>query len=359
MNWLLKEKHLVFQQEIRQYLQTINHSHIHNMHQHNQFPHRLLQEMGKLGYMGIPLPEKYGGKGKDFLSYILALEEISRVSSALAVIIAVHTSLVTLPLFDLGTSEQKASFLPRLVSGEWLGAFALTEDVSGSDAGAMRTEATLKNGQYVLQGSKLFITNAKEAQFFLTFVKVNSGITAFLLEREREGVHIGKTEGKMGMHGSSTCEVILDQVAVPIFNRLGNEGEGFSLALSRLSGGRIGIAAQALGIVTQAVELMRSKGHIYAEWSTQLEAAKLLVYRAALCHQKGLSCRKEAAMAKQFTSDLAMRVTSEALTHLGWCSDDLFTEMERLFRDAKVTQIYEGTNEIQRIVIAKELLKKR
>ncbi|MBP3966431.1 acyl-CoA dehydrogenase family protein [Paenibacillus lignilyticus] len=349
---------------------------IPEMEEHDRFPAQLVREMGARGLMGLPVPAAWGGSGLELTSYMLTIEEIARVSATVGVILSVHTSVGTLPILYHGTSEQKMRCLPKLASGEWLGAFALTEPHAGSDASTIRTAAVRHEDNYVLNGTKVFITNAGEADQYVLFASVHNGqsgsvggITAFLVDKDTPGFRVGKKEKKMGLHGSNTCELILEDAIVPAGQRLGEEGQGFAIAKSALNGGRIGIGAQALGIARAALtlseQLLRALPHRersraaaeYRELAAQVEAAALLVYRAADMHQRGVRCTKEASMAKMFASDTAMHATTKTLQ---WCgSSGLAAELhaERLFRDAKVTQIYEGTNEIHRLVISGELLR--
>jgi len=337
------------------------------------FPGHLVARMAELGLMGIPIAAQWGGAGADFISYIIAIHELSKVSAAVGVILSVHTSVGTLPIVRHGTEEQRRHYVSKLASGEWLGAFALTEPQAGSDAASIRTAASRVGDGYQLDGAKLFITNAGAAQVYLTFAVTDAsrgtrGITAFLVDRYTPGFRIGRRERKMGLHGSSTCELLYDGVQLPVDKRLGGEGEGFAIAMGALDGGRIGIGAQALGIAESALALLaaavkkRSASPpaaraALAELSARVEAARLLVYRAAALRQQGRSCTKEASMAKLFASDTAVEAASAAVR---WCGEQGFTRQhaaERLFRDAKVTQIYEGTNEIHRIVIGNQLLR--
>ncbi|OYD07976.1 acyl-CoA dehydrogenase [Paludifilum halophilum] len=351
---------------------------IESMDEEDRFPREVLRKMGELGLMGIPVPEEWGGAGSDFLSYILALEEISKVSATVGVVLAVHTSVGTFPILRYGTDEQRKKYVTRLASGEYLGAFALTEPHAGSDASQIRTRAVRNGDRYILDGSKVFITNGGEADTYIAFAVTDptagaKGVTAFIVEKGTPGVTVGKKEKKMGLGGSSTCEIIFDQAEIPAENRLGEEGQGYEIALSNLTGGRVGIGAQALGIAGAALEAATSYAKErkqfgrplaklqaiqfkLADMATRIEAARLLVYRAALLHQEGHDCKKEASMAKKFASDAAMDVTTEAVQIFGGYGYTREYPVERLFRDAKVTQIYEGTNEIQRVVVAKELL---
>ncbi|AZN39683.1 acyl-CoA dehydrogenase family protein [Paenibacillus albus] len=346
------------------------------MEANDTFPRSLVDEMGRLGFMGIPIAKEYGGRGLTMTPYILAIEELSRISAAVGVILSVHTSVGTLPIVYQGTDEQKQAYLPKLASGQWLGAFALTEPHAGSDASTIRTTAVRDSDTYVLSGSKLFITNGGEADNYILFAAVQDGytgnrggITAFLVDKNTPGFRVGKKEKKMGLHGSNTCELILEEAVVPASRRLGQEGQGFAIAKSALNGGRIGIGAQALGIARGALELAEQQASAMStrqrsraaselrDMAAQVEAAALLVYRAADLHERGLRCTKEASMAKMFASDTAMSIATKTLQ---WCgASGLADELpaERFFRDAKVTQIYEGTNEIHRMVISGELLR--
>jgi acyl-CoA dehydrogenase len=351
---------------------------VNRMDEEDRFPGEIVNKMAQLGLMGIPIPEEWGGAGADFISYILALEEISKVSATVGVILSVHTSVGTMPILTYGNEEQKKKYVPRLASGEYLGAFALTEPQAGSEASNLRTSARKAGDKYILNGNKIFITNSGEADVYVTFAVTDpdqgsKGISAFIVEKDTPGFRVGKKEKKMGLNGSNTCELIFEDAEVPAENLLGSEGQGYEVALSNLAGGRIGIAAQAIGIAQRAMQEALSyakerkqfgrpiakKQAIQfklADMATQIEAARLLIYQAAEKRQKGKPCKKEASMAKMFASDTAMKVTTEAVQIFGGYGYTREYPVERLFRDAKITQIYEGTNEIQRIVIAGELL---
>ena len=342
-----------------------------------EFPKEILKKMASLGLMGIPVPEKYGGAGMDYISYIIAIHELSKVSASVGVILSVHTSVGTNPILFFGTEEQKQAYVPKLAQGQYLGAFCLTESEAGSDAGNIKTKAIQNGDHYILNGSKLFITNGGVADVYVVFAVTNSklktrGITAFIVEKNTPGLIFGKDEHKMGLHGSRTLQLNFENMKVPIKNRLGKEGEGFKIALANLEFGRIGIAAQALGIAEAALEeavtyarTRRQFGKMIAEqqgvgfkladMATSTEVAKLLVYRAAFLKQKGNSCAKEASIAKLFSSKTAMEVATEAVQIFGGYGYTEDYPVERFFRDAKITEIYEGTSEIQRIVIAKHL----
>lgn len=351
---------------------------IPKMEDEDWFPRPLLSKMAEQGLMGIPIPKEWGGVGADFLSYILAIEEISFVSATVGVILAVHTSVGTNPILYFGNAEQKQHYLPKLTSGEYLGAFALTEPQAGSDAARIGTTAVQKGNHYELNGSKVFITNGGEADTYIVFAMTNPerkhhGISAFIVEKEWQGLMFGKREKKLGLHGSSTTSIIFEDVKIPLENRLGEEGEGFKVAMANLNVGRIGIAAQSLGIAKAAFQAAREYakerqqfGHSIsrlqaiqwklAEMATRIEAASLLTYRAAQLQQAGRPDIMASSMAKAYASDTAMAVTTEAVQIFGGYGFSKEYPVERFFRDAKVTQIYEGTNQIQRQVIAKRLL---
>lgn len=343
----------------------------------DRFPREILRKMGHLGLMGLPIPEEYGGVGADFLSYMLAIEEISYASATLGVILAVHTSVGSFPILYFGSEEQKQRYLPKLTSGEYIGAFALTEPNAGSDAGGIRTRAVLDGDHYVLNGNKVFITNGGEADVYCVFAvtdpkRGNRGLTAFLVDRDTPGFRIGKKERKMGLNGSATAELLFEDARVPVENRLGNENEGFVIAMRLLNGGRIGIAAQALGISRAAfdaanryVRQRKQFGNdvfqfqgvqfMLADMATKIEASRWLVYHAAQLKEDDKDCAREASMAKVFSTDTAMSVTTDAVQLFGGYGYVKEYPVERYMRDAKVTQIYEGTNQIQRIVIARHL----
>lgn len=378
MELRLTEEQAMMRRMVREFAQKEIAPFIAVMEETDQFPREIVRKMGEMGLMGIPIAEEWGGSGADFLSYILTIEEISKVSATLGVILSVHTSVGTNPILYFGSEEQKRRYLPKLASGQYLGAFALTEAHAGSDASRIRTTAVRQGDEYILNGSKQFITNGGEADTYITFAvtdpgKGKKGISAFIVEKHTPGLVIGKKEKKMGLNGSSTTELVFEQARVPACNLLGKEGEGFAIAMANLDVGRIGIAAQALGIAEAAVEyavryarerkqfgqpLAKQQAIAFklADMATLAEAARLLVYHAAWLHSCGQPCSKEASMAKRFASDAAMKITTEAIQVLGGYGYTRDYPVERLFRDAKVTQIYEGTNEIQRLVTAKHLL---
>lgn len=352
---------------------------IEEMEETDQFPRGIINKMGDLGLLGIPISEEYGGSDMDFTSYIIAIHELSKVSATVGVILSVHTSVGTNPIVYFGNEEQKKKYVPKLATGEYLGAFAITEPGAGSDAASIKTTAVRKGDHYVLNGSKIFITNAGEANTYIVSAKTDpslgvKGISAFIVEKDTPGFTVGKREHKMGLHGSNTSELIFEDVHVPVSNLLGKEGDGFKILMSNLDVGRIGIAAQSLGIAEAALEaaiayakerqqfgkpigMQQGLGFKLAEMATKVEAAKLLTYRAAALRERGLPCGKEASMAKLFASRTAMEVATEAVQVFGGYGYTKDYPVERFFRDAKICEIYEGTSEIQRIVISKQLLK--
>ena len=348
--------------------------------QENRFPTDAVRKMGELGLMGIPYDVKYGGAGLDALSYAIAVEELSRVDGGTGVILSAHTSLGTYPIVAFGTEEQKAKYLPDLCSGKKIGAFGLTEPNAGSDAGGTETIAEDMGDHWLLNGNKIFITNGGEADTYVVFAVTTPdigtrGISAFIVERGWEGFTFGEHYDKMGIRSSATCELIFNNVKVPKENLLGKEGQGFKIAMSTLDGGRIGIAAQALGIAQGAFEaaVEYSKERVQfgrpicqqqaiafkiADMATKLRCARLLVYSAAAMKEAHVPYGMESAMAKQYASDIALEVTNDALQIFGGNGYLKGMEVERFYRDAKITTIYEGTNEIQRVVIASHILGK-
>lgn len=367
----------MMQKVVRDFAQKEITKDIERMEEEDRFPKEIIHKMGELGLMGIPIPEEYGGSGMDFTSYISAIHELSKVSATIGVILSVHTSVGTNPILYFGNEAQKKHYLPKLASGAYLGAFAVTEPGAGSDVGSMKTRAKRDGDNYILNGSKIFITNGGEADTYITFARTgegSKGLSAFIVEKDSPGLTIGKKERKMGLHGSSTVQLTFDQCVIPKEQLLGNEGEGFKIAMANLNVGRIGIAAQALGIADAALEyavayakereqfgkpIAHNQGISFklADMATAVESAKLLTYHAASLVQRGIQCSKEASMAKMFASKTAVNAAIEAVQVYGGYGYTEDYPVERLFRDAKVTEIYEGTNEIQHIVIAKNLLK--
>jgi acyl-CoA dehydrogenase len=378
MNLVFTEEQQMMQKMVRDFAQKEIAPAIEHMEETEEFPRHLIKKMAELGLMGIPIPEEYGGAGMDFTSYIIAINELSKVSATIGVILSVHTSVGTNPILYFGNEEQKKKYIPKLASGEYLGAFGLTEPSSGSDAASLKTRAVKQGDHYVLNGSKIFITNAGEADVYIVFAstepdKGSYGISAFIVDKDTPGFSVGKKEKKMGLNGSNTCEIVFEDARVPAENLLGNEGEGFKIAMSNLDVGRIGIAAQSLGIAEAALDYAtnyakerkqfgkpiganQGLGFKLADMATEVEAAKLLTYRAADLKTNNLPCGKEASMAKLFASETAMKSAIEAVQVFGGYGYTKEYPVERLFRDAKVCQIYEGTSEIQRIVLSKHLL---
>lgn len=376
MDYNLSEEQQMMRQMVRDFAKKEIEPWIPRM-EAGEFPRELLEKMGELGLMGITAPEKYGGAGMDFLSYIIAIHELSKASAVMGVILSVHTSVGMNPILYFGNEEQKNRYLPKMASGQYLGAFCLTETSSGSDAGSLKTKAKRVDDHYVLNGSKMFITNGGEADVYIVFAntapeKGTYGISAFIVDQDTPGLSIGKDEKKMGLHGSRTVALNFDNMKVPAENRLGAEGEGFKIAMANLDVGRIGIAAQALGIAEASLEAAtayakereqfgkpiaanQGVGFKLADMATATEAARLLVYRAAWLRAQDKSCGKEASMAKLFASQTAVDNSIEAVQIFGGYGYTEDYPVERYFRDAKVTQIYEGTSEIQRVVIAKHL----
>lgn len=349
--------------------------------QENKFPSEAIEKFGKMGLMGIPYPKEYGGAGLDILSYAIAVEELSRVDGGTGVILSAHVSLGSYPIYAYGTEEQKQKYLVPLAKGEKIGAFGLTEQNAGSDAGGTETTAVLEGDHYILNGSKIFITNADKADIYVVFASTNPdmgtrGISAFIVEKGMEGFTFGDHYDKMGIRSSSTAELIFNDVKVPKENLLGKEGQGFKIAMSTLDGGRIGIAAQALGIAQGAYEhaLEYAKERIQfgkpiaqqqvisfklADMATKLRCARMLVYSAAELKENHEPYGMESAMAKQYASDVALEICNDALQIFGGSGYLKGMEVERAYRDAKITTIYEGTNEIQRVVIASHIIGKQ
>jgi butyryl-CoA dehydrogenase len=343
----------------------------------HEFPRELYGKLAELGLMGVCVPEEYGGAGADFLSYILVLEELSRADAGVGVTVAVHTSACTLPLLMYGTDEQRARFVPPLARGEGIGAFALTEAESGSDAGALRTRAEADGDGWRITGAKQWITNGAHASTFLLFARTDPetagarGVSAFVLDAEH--VRITREEEKLGLNSSCTNDLVVEGAVVGRDRLVHEEGRGFRVAMGTLDGGRIGIAAQALGIAQAAYDVARAYAkerrafgkpiaeHQAIQWkladmTTEIDAARLLVYRAAWLKEQGRPHSEEGAKAKLFASEMARRQTAEAIQILGGYGYTKEFPVERYYRDAKITEIYEGTSEIQRLVIARSLL---
>ena len=346
----------------------------------HRFPEETVAKMAKYGLLGVPFPTEYGGAGGDHISYAITVEELSKKCASTGVICSAHTSLCCWPIFNWGTEEQRQKYLPDLLSGRKLGAFGLTEPNAGTDASGQQTRAEKDGDYYVLNGAKVFITNGGYAETFVVMAmtdksKGNHGLSAFIVEKGDEGFSIGKTEDKMGICASSTTELIFQNCRIPADRLLGEEGQGFKVAMSTLDGGRIGIASQALGIAQGAldvtIEYMKARKQfgkslskfqalqfMVAELATEIEAARLLVYRAADMKDKHLAYGPAAAMAKYFAAETAMHVTTKCVQLHGGYGYTKDYPVERMMRDAKITEIYEGTTEVQKMVIAASVLGK-
>lgn len=379
MNLDFTDEQEMMRRVVRDFAQNEVALEINRMEKADRFPKEIIKRMGELGLMGIPIPEQYGGSEMDFTSYVIAINELAKVSATVGVILSVHTSVGTNPILYFGNDAQKEHYLPKLASGEYLGGFALTESGAGSDAASLKTRAVKDGDYYVLNGSKSFITNGGKADTYITFARTSDeggskGLSAFIIEKDTEGLIIGKQESKMGLRGSSTTELIFNNCRVHKEQLFGNEGEGFKVAMANLNIGRIGIAAQALGIAEAALEhavayakertqfgkpIAHHQGVSFklADMATDVEAARLLTYRAASLVEQNKPSIKEVSMAKMYASKAAVNTAIEAVQILGGYGYTTDYPVERFFRDAKVTEIYEGTNEIQHIVIAKQLLR--
>ena len=342
-----------------------------------RFPVETVEKMAKNGFLGIPVPKEYGGQGCDPLTYAMCVEELSKVCGTTGVIVSAHTSLCIDPIMTFGTEDQKKKYVPDLASGRKIGAFGLTEPGAGTDAQGQQTKAVLDGDEWVINGSKCFITNGNVASTFVVFAmtdksKGNHGITAFIVEKDFPGFSTGKHEKKMGIRGSSTCDLVFEDCVVPKENLLGKEGEGFKIAMKTLDGGRIGIASQALGLaegaINEAVKYTKERIQFgrrlsqfqntqfqLADMHTRTQAAQYLVYAAAMKKQNHEDYSMDAAMAKLFAAETASDVTRRAVQLFGGYGYTREYPVERMMRDAKITEIYEGTSEVQRMVVAKYL----
>lgn len=379
MDYLLTDEQKMLKETIAKYAQERIAPLAEKIDKEHYFPEEIVKELGEMGIMGIAYPTEYGGAGMDFVSYFLAVEEISRWCASTGVIVSAHSSLVCDPIFRFGTEEQKRKYLPDLLSGRKIGSFSLTEASAGSDSGATKTTARLEGDKWIINGSKLFATNGKEASVFVLIASTDPGqktrgISAFIIDSDTPGYKIGKLEKKLGIRGSSTAEIILDNCEVPKENLLGEVNKGFKIAMITLDGGRLGIAAQALGIARASIEdaISYSKERhqfdqpianfqaiqwMIADMATEYQAAWLLGWRASKMKDMGLNYSTEAAMAKLKASEVASFCANKCLQiHGGYGYTEDF-RAERYLRDAKITEIYEGTSEIQRLVISRAMLK--
>jgi butyryl-CoA dehydrogenase len=379
MNYLLTEEQLMLKDLVAKFGKEKIAPVASDNERNHRFPADIIAEAGEMGLMGVAFPEEYGGAGMDFISYFLTVEELSRWCASTGVIVSAHSSLVCDPIYRFGTEEQKQKFLPDLLSGKKIGSFSLTESNAGSDSGATQTTAKFDGTNWVLNGSKLFATNGKEADIFILIASTEAtlktrGVTAFIVDKNTPGYRIGKVEQKLGIRSSSTTEIILENVVVPPENMLGDLNKGFKVAMTTLDGGRIGIASQALGIARACIEdsIKYAKERyqfdqpianfqaiqwMIADMWVRYEAAWLLTWRAAKMKQEGLDYNREAAMAKLDSSEVAMFCANRAIQiHGGYGYTEDFN-VERYYRDAKICEIYEGTSEIQRLVISRSLLK--
>jgi alkylation response protein AidB-like acyl-CoA dehydrogenase len=379
MYFELSEEHLMIQQAARDFANNELKAGVIERDEHQIFPHEQIKKLGELGFLGMMVDPKYNGAGMDTISYVLAMEELSKIDASASVVVSVNNSLVCYGLEKYGNEQQKEKYLKPLASGEKIGAFCLSEPEAGSDATSQHTTAVDMGDHYLLNGTKNWITNGNNASTYLVIAQTNSalrhkGINALIVEKGMEGFTIGPKENKLGIRGSDTHSLMFSDVKVPKENRIGEEGFGFTFAMKTLDGGRIGIAAQALGIASGAYELAlayskerkafgkpisqhQATQFKLADMATEIEAARMLCLKAAWLKDQGLPYAQASSMAKLFASEVAMKTTVEAVQIHGGYGFVKEFHVERLMRDAKITQIYEGTSEIQRIVIAREILK--
>ncbi|WP_079477922.1 acyl-CoA dehydrogenase [Halobacillus salinus] len=379
MNFTLTEEQEMLRKMVRDFAKNEVEPTAAERDEEERFDREIFDKMAELGLTGIPWPEDYSGIGSDFVSYVIAVEELSRVCASTGVTLSAHISLASWPIYKFGNEEQKKKYLSQLASGEKLGAYALSEPGAGSDVSSMRTVAQLEGDHYVLNGNKVWITNGGVGDLYVVFAKTdqeagNRGISAFIVEKGTPGFSFGKKEKKLGIRSSPTTELIFEDCKIPKENLLGEEGEGFKIAMMTLDGGRNGIAAQAVGIAQGALDesvsyakereqfgkpIAKLQGISFklADMATEVEAARLLTYQAAYLESEGLPYSKASAMAKLFAGDAAMRITTEAVQVHGGYGYTKDYPVERYMRDAKITQIYEGTQEIQRLVIGRMVTK--
>lgn len=374
MDFNLDKQHLLLQQMYRDFAENEVEPIAADIDISEEVPYENIKKLAKYGFFGIPFPKEYGGQGADYVAYAMAIEELSKKCATTGVIVSAHTSLCAAPIYENGTEEQKKKYLPDLLSGKKIGAFGLTEPGAGTDAAGQQTIAVLDGDNYILNGTKIFITNAGFADVFIIIAMTDKsqgtkGISAFIVERGFEGFRVGEPEDKMGIRASSTCELIFENCKVPKENLLGREGKGFGLAMKTLDGGRIGIASQAVGIAEGAIDetikytkerkqfgrrisQFQNTQFQLADMKTKAEAAQLLVYRAADAKQNKIPYSHYAAMAKLFASETASDVTRRCLQLFGGYGYTKDYPIERMMRDAKITEIYEGTSEVMRMVVS-------
>ena len=381
MEFNVPKTHELFRQMIREFVEKEVKPIAAEVDENERFPMETVEKMAKIGIMGIPIPKQYGGAGGDNLMYAMAVEELSKACGTTGVIVSAHTSLGTWPILKFGNEKQKQKYLPKMASGEWIGAFGLTEPNAGTDAAGQQTMAVQdpETGEWILNGSKIFITNAGYANVYVIIAMTDKskglkGISAFIVEANTPGFSIGKKEMKLGIRGSATCELIFENCRIPKENLLGDKGKGFKIAMMTLDGGRIGIAAQALGIAAgaldEAINYAKERkqfGRSLAQFQNtqfqianldvKVEAARLLVYKAAWRESNNLPYSLDAARAKLFAAETAMEVTTKAVQIFGGYGYTREYPVERMMRDAKITEIYEGTSEVQRMVIAANIIK--
>jgi butyryl-CoA dehydrogenase len=377
MDFKLSKEHEMLRQMYRDFAQNEIKPIAAEIDEEERFPWETVKKMGQLGMMGVYFPKEYGGAGADVLAYAMCVEEIGKVCGSTSIVVSSHTSLCCAPIYEFGTEAQKRKYLPDLLQGKKVGAFGLTEPSAGTDASGVQTTAVFDGDHYVLNGSKIFITNGGAAQVYVIFAMTDRsqgsrGISAFIVERDFPGFSVGREEKKMGIRGSSTTELVMEDCIVPKENLLGKEGQGFKIALHTLDGGRIGVAAQALGIgegaIDEALQYVQERVQFgkrisqfqwtqfqLADMATKMQAAQYLVYAAACAKQDGIDYSQQAAMAKLFASEAASDVTRRVVQLFGGYGFTREYPVERMMRDAKITEIYEGTSEAQRMVIAKYL----
>ena len=378
MEFELSEEHRLVQRTVREWATARLLPLAAEMDRSSRYPPELIRELGDLGLMGVFIPEAYGGGGMDTISYCIVMEEIARAEAAVSAVLSVNNSLVCYPILSFGDDRQKRQYLPDLARGRKIGCYCLTEPTAGSDAGSLAATARDAGDHWVLNGTKIFVTNGVEANVLIVYARTEAdpgsrGISALIAEKGDPGLSVGKVEHKLGIRASSTCEIVLDECRIPKDRLLGQRGRGFSIALTTLDGGRIGIASQALGIARAAMEdatayakerrqfgrpITAFQGTQWkiADMATRIQAGRLLAYRAAWLRDQGRRHTREASMAKLFASETAMWVATQAVQVFGGYGYIQEYPAERHFRDAKITEIYEGTSEVQRMVIARQIL---